>query len=134
MAVHVISSDSDSEGSYGTEPRYPIRIKLHTSIYKRHIVDVDGWVMRDPQGRPYNVFQPEFNQELETGRIRLIHALYPGYRYFVRNNEQHDRFMLDRTDGGSYSSIMYHVYPDDDFNAEYTPEDHDVTYIYRRTQ
>lgn len=85
-----------------------------STMYKRRLYDVDGKVMRDDQGIPMTLYHPGFKSALEENRIRLIHCIHPGYRYFIQSEKQMQRFQQERREGAPVHNRYYHVYNDED--------------------
>lgn len=96
--------------------RYPVRFKDCGSPYKWKLYDVDGNVLMGASGCPLNVYRDEMAKALKDGDIRLIHAMTPGYRYFVQSQRQMDLFQDERTHGSSHEYKTYYIYPDEDMD------------------
>lgn len=100
---------SESSGEY-----YPIEIVYHHNRYASRLVDVDGSVLVDAEGRPLNVFREQLKDMLTSKEIRFMHYLSkePTYAYFITSPEQLGRFHLERSEGSLERGKKYHVYPD----------------------
>lgn len=86
-------------------------------MYKKTLVDVDGNVLVDKQGKILNVFRPSMDEAFKVGDIRLFRNSTMAnitYRYYVTCREQLDRFWRERAYGSDSQKKLYHVYVDDD--------------------
>lgn len=95
---------------------HPIRVQLRPSYYADHLYDVDGILLTNSTGTVLHVYTSLLADEFSSGRLRLIHDVAIGYRYFVTSQAQLDRFQADREYGTPYFRRTYHLYPDEDFN------------------
>lgn len=115
-------------------PKNPIKLINKGTIYGKILVDVDGCVLHDKDGNLLTLYSRALRTAMEEGKIRCIHALYPGYRYFVRSQWQYDRFVQDREFGVEDPNRCYCIYTDDDFSVDLTPNSHKVVYKHQRRQ
>jgi len=97
-------------------PVFPIRLQLRGSPYGNELYDVDGDILLSPSGDRLNVYNQLLQDEFSSGRLRLLHDIRIGYRYFITTQKQLDRFLLERQEGTEYFRRTYHIYQDEDFN------------------
>lgn len=95
---------------------YPIRLQLRGSPYANHLYDVDGTLLTNASGSILHVYTSLLGDEFASGRLRLLHDIRGGYRYFITSQSQLDRFQSEREHGTPYFRRTYHVYPDEDFD------------------
>ena len=99
---------------------YPVRIKDKGSVYNRRLVDVRGRTLTAPDGSNLNLFSGAMRDAFMSGTLRCVHVLYPGYRYFVTDDDDQDEFVWDRENGSERPHATYHAYFDEDFDWDYT--------------
>ncbi len=94
---------------------FPVRYLKHKTTYARVLYDVDGFPLLDEQGKSLNIFRHRMKELLEQKVITCMHDIYnrPGYRYFIRDKNQRDRFVRDRDRGYTTRRHTYHIYPDE---------------------
>jgi hypothetical protein len=85
----------------------------------RQLVDLDGKVLSTEWGDNLNIYNIRLLEFFDTGKLRLVHCLYPGYRYFVSSDDQALRFMWDREHGSHEKGVTYFVYEDEDIDVNY---------------
>lgn len=98
---------------------YPVRVVMMGSTNGRQLVDVDGQVLLTPWGEHLNVFNAALMDYFDTGKIRLLHCLHPGFRYFITSEEQARRFMYQREYGSEERGVTFFVYEDEDIDVDY---------------
>jgi hypothetical protein len=93
---------------------YPVEMVYHHNRYASTLVDVDGNVLVDKEGRKLNVFREELKDMLVSRELRFMHYLSkePTYAYFIVDAEQLGRFHIERTEGSPKQGKRYHVYAD----------------------
>lgn len=96
------------------ERLFPIRFQYHKNRYAGILYDVEGKVITGMTGEPLNVFKEELKDMMVENKIRFIHhtTKEPTYAYFVLNDWQKNKFILERTEGSPTMNKTYHVYPD----------------------
>lgn len=96
--------------------RYPVALINQGKLHAQQLYDVNGNIIRNPEtGLSVNVFQPEMEDLVNDGAIRLIHKVTPGYVYIVTNTHDESTFKYERDNGSEYPGTEYSVYFDDDF-------------------
>lgn len=97
------------------ERLYPIKMVYHRNRYASVLLSVDGDELTGETGERLNVFKEEMKDMLMEKKIRCIHYMTkePSYIYFVVDQEQAERFQLDRDHGCRWPNRSYHVYLDD---------------------
>lgn len=96
------------------QPIYKITLMCKKSIYAHQLMDVEGNVLRNEAGQVLNVYKHEFADYLKEGKVRFIHAVSPGFAYFITSRAQLNRFLYDRKYGGECMGVKYFIYADDD--------------------
>lgn len=115
MTGYIMSSPSSSS-SFETS-RYPVRFKDCGSPYQWKLYNVDGNVLiGEASGQYLNVYTDELSKAFKDGTIRWMHAMKPGYRYFIRNQSQMDIFQEERTYGSIHENKTFFIYADDDMD------------------
>lgn len=100
------------------EPLYTIRIAFRGSnLHGRTLYDVDGVPLQFFDGTNLHIFNPSMKEAFDSGDLRLIHKVDPGYRYFITSTEQLHRFRRDmELKCSEEKNRTYHVYDDEDCN------------------
>lgn len=97
------------------QPLYQIHYAMHgSSMYKRRLYDIEGKLLRDSNGIPLTIYHPQFKELLDSQKIRIIHCIHPGYRYFIQSEAQLNRFHEERKHGSVIPNRYYHIYNDED--------------------
>jgi hypothetical protein len=108
--------DPSETSSQDTECRFPIILKNQGSTNGRHLYDVEGNLLIDASGRPYNIYSASFKEAIDTKKIRCIHKITPGYRYFIVSDWQYDLFKFERRYGSLTFNQAYYIYEDEDID------------------
>ena len=102
--------------SQDSDVRFQVKYRLHWNVYADRLYDVDGDLLINDSGKELNFFMREMRELLEDGKIRVIHNIRIGYRYFITSLEQEARFLREK-EYGSEEPTTYHIYPDEDYEA-----------------
>lgn len=108
------TSQEDVSSLSDTSPTCPIRIQDCGSTNQRRLFDVDGFLLLDDDNRPLHIYNPQIRRIFRERRLRLIRSSANGYRYFIRNEEQRQRFLYERVVGSQFRGTTYWVYRDND--------------------
>jgi len=100
------------------EIRFPVKYDVHRNVYAQRLYDLDGDMICGEDGVPLNVFRREMRELLEDGKIRVVHNIRTGYRYFITSLEQENRFLREREHGSLMPQSTYHIYADEDYEVE----------------
>jgi hypothetical protein len=106
--------DVSTSSSSDDRPTCPIRYHDCGNVHNRRLFDVDGFLLVDDDNRPLHVYNPQLRDHFRDGRIRCIRSSPHGYRYFIRNEEQRQRFVYERVVGSQFRGTTYWIYRDND--------------------
>lgn len=110
---------------------FPIYLKNMGSTNGNLLYDIDGDIITDDEGKTVNVRSKGLLEMFESGKLRLIRNMIPGYRYFIKNKQQMDNFMFNRKYGAEYPNLTYCIYEDEDIDKSHR-NDHKVVYLSSR--
>lgn len=114
-SIRTMDTSTNESGST-IEEKYTIKIKNAGNIYSKTLKDVDGNPLTNEWGDEVNVFSKEITRLFKERKIRILHRIDPGYRYFITSSAQLDRFLREREEGAPLEHIKYFVYFDEDMN------------------
>lgn len=110
---------------------FPVYLKNMGSTNGNILYDVDGDIIKDDEGKTLNVRSKGLLGMFESGKLRLIRNMLPGYRYFIKNSQQMENFMFNRKYGAEHPNFTYCIYEDEDIDKSYR-SDHKVVYLSSR--
>lgn len=130
----LVNTDENQASTVITDPEiYPVFLKHMGSIHARVLYDIDGNRLRDVDGEYINVWDKRLETMFDSGAIRLVHNISPGYRYFIQQRKQMDDFLYNRKYGSDVPNLTYCIYEDDDIDKS-PRADHKVVYLSSKKQ
>lgn len=106
------------------------KVKLLNQGSKRAkcLYDVDGNLLVDANGKLLNIWSKAMQDAFDSKCLRAIHAINPGYTYFITKQAQLSRFLEQRKIGSDRPNTVYCVYFDEDVDIWYKI-DHEMSIL-----
>lgn len=107
---------------------HKVRIINQGSKRARCLYDIDGNLLVDANNNVLNIWTKRMQEAFDSKTLRSIHAVNPGYTYFVTKQSQINRFLEQRKIGSDRPNTVFCVYFDEDIDVLYT-KDHEMSYL-----
>ena len=111
-------SEVSSEDQHSDVPLFPVRLRHCGSVYQHRLYDIDGNILRDDDGNDLHLFNPKIKEFFSARHLRCIRHPLHDYRYFVRTQEQLNRFQREREKGSEERNVFYFIYKDNDHDTQ----------------
>lgn len=135
MPTSNFDDESIDNASLTTSPTlYPINLSDCGSVYARILYDVDGEILYDDDKDEYlNLSRKTIMDHFNNKTLRCIRHPHDDYRYFIRSEEQKQRFIRERTEGSLTRFNTYYIYRDNDTDSQITNLRNKLQYYKRRS-
>lgn len=130
--VSIPEENEDSSTQTMLQEVWNVNVYGASCINSRTLYDVDGNILTNSHGIKLNIYTMAMQEAFNSGCLRLIHNISPGYRYFITKESQMHRFLELRSFGADKPNIGFTVYFDEDYDPYYRQGHQHTTFHYKK--